>query len=172
VDGKALWTKISKLIQGGEIEKARAVCKGSDAPLLKVMEAGVSAAAHGHKKDIQNILDEVITDVIPTIDKRIPYLLTLANVATLFGLLGTVHGLIQAFTAVASADPSQKATLLAGGISIALYNTAFGILVATILLIMYAVLQAKANKVIDEIDSLTIKFINLINRGKGGSEAQ
>ena len=171
VDGKALWTKISKLIQGGEIEKARAVCKGSDAPLLKVMEAGIFALSHSHKKDVQNIMDEAAMEVLPTIDKRIPYLLTLANVATLFGLLGTIHGLIQAFTAVASADPSQKATLLAGGIAIALYNTAFGIMVAVILLVMYAILQAKANKVIDEIDTVTIKFVNLMNRGKGGTQA-
>jgi biopolymer transport protein ExbB/TolQ len=172
VDGKALWAKISKLIQDGEIEKARSLCKGSESPLLKVMEAGVTAASRGHKKDIQNIMDEAATEVLPTIDKRIPYLLTLANVATLFGLLGTIHGLIQAFTAVATADPSQKSTLLAGGISIALYNTAFGIGVAVTLLIMYAILQAKANKVIDEIDAVSIKFINLVNRGKGGTQAE
>lgn len=171
VDGKVFWTKISKLIQGGEIEKARAVCKGSNAPLLKVMESGIFALSHSHKKDVQNIMDEAAMEVLPTIDKRIPYLLTLANVATLFGLLGTIHGLIQAFTAVASADPSQKATLLAGGIAIALYNTAFGIMVAVILLVMYAILQAKANKVIDEIDTVTIKFVNLMNRGKGGTQA-
>src|SRR3989338_10246249 len=77
VDGKALWTKISKLIQGGEIEKARAVCKGSDAPLLKVMEAGIFALSHSHKKDVQNIMDEAAMEVLPTIDKRILYLLTL-----------------------------------------------------------------------------------------------
>ena len=172
VDGKALWTKISKLIQDGEIEKARAVCKGFNSPMLKVMEAGIIASSQGHKKDIQNILDEATIEVLPTIDKRIPYLLTLANVATLFGLLGTIHGLIQAFSAVAAADPSQKATLLAGGISIALYNTAFGIGVAVTFLIMYAILQAKANKVIDEIDSLTIKFVNLLNRGKSGAQTE
>lgn len=169
-DGKALWDKVSKLIQDGEQEKAKTLCKGSDSPLLTVIAAGVTASSQGRAKDMQNALDEVTMEIIPSIDKRISYLLTLANVATLFGLLGTIHGLIQAFSAVAVADPSQKSTLLAGGIAIALYNTAFGIMVAVLFLIMYAVLQSKANKVIDEIDILTVKFVNLMSRGKGEPE--
>ncbi len=172
VDGKALWKKISKMIQDGEMEKARAICAGSDAPLLKVMEAGLKASSHARQKDIQNIFDEAEMEVIPSVHKRIVYLLTLANVATLFGLLGTIHGLIQAFSAVAAADPSQKSTLLAGGIAIALYNTAFGIMVAVLFLIMYAVLQAKANGVVDEIDMITIKFVNLMGRGKDGAQGE
>lgn len=171
VDSRALWDKISKYIMQGEVGKAQLLCEDSDIPLMKILHTGISVADES-EREIQNAIDEVSMELIPSIDRRISYLLTLANSATLFGLLGTIHGLIQAFSAVANADPSQKATLLAGGISIALYNTAFGIMVAVIFLIMYAVLQARATKVVDEIDAFSVKIINLLSRRKGGIQAK
>ncbi|MEK7680340.1 MAG: MotA/TolQ/ExbB proton channel family protein, partial [Deltaproteobacteria bacterium] len=105
-------------------------------------------------------------EVMPTIDKRITYLATLANIATLLGLLGTIQGLIQAFAAVSSADPSEKAGILSRGIAIALYTTAFGLIVAVPLLAMYTVLQSKAHTIIDEIDEYSVKLVNLISDRK------
>jgi len=109
---------------------------------------------------------------VPAIDKRVSYLSTLANIATLLGLLGTIQGLIQAFAAVGVADPSQKAFLLANGISVALYTTAFGLIVAIPMLAGYTVLQAKAHRLIDEIDEFSVKLINLLNRRKSGIQTQ
>jgi len=170
IDARALWEKVSKYIKQGEIEKARILCEDARAPIMKILHTGISSA-HETEREIQKAVDEVCMDLIPQVDKRIFYLLTLANCATLFGLLGTIHGLIQAFSAVAHADPSQKASLLAAGISIALYNTAFGIGVAVFFLIMYAVLQSRATRVVDEIDSFSVKVINLLSRRKGGEQA-
>lgn len=170
VDSHALWKRVSKHIVDGDFDKARTACRG-DAPLLRTMEAAVSAAGMG-EKEAQSAVDETSLEVIPTIDKRIHYLLTLANISTLFGLLGTIHGLIQAFSAVASAEASQKAALLASGIAIALYNTAFGIGVAILFLVMYSVLMSRANRLIDEIDAYSLKVVNMIGRsGKGGAKA-
>ncbi|MEK7772919.1 MAG: MotA/TolQ/ExbB proton channel family protein [Deltaproteobacteria bacterium] len=170
VDSHALWKKVSKHIADGDFDKARTACKG-DAPLLRTMEAAVSAAGRG-EKETQNAVDEASLELIPTIDKRIHYLLTLANISTLFGLLGTIHGLILAFSAVASAEASQKSALLATGISIALYNTAFGIGVAIVFLLMYSVLMSRANRLIDELDAYSLKIVNMIGRsGKGGAKA-
>lgn len=167
VDAKALWEKVSKLIMQGDTEKAGKLCRGSEVPLLRVLNAGISEA-DAPEREIQNAIDEVSLEVMPLIDKRIAYLSTLANIATLLGLLGTIQGLIQAFSAVGSADPSQKASLLAGGISIALYTTAFGLIVAIPLLIMYTVLQVKAHKITDEIDEFSVKLINLLGRRRNG----
>ncbi|MBI5826846.1 MAG: MotA/TolQ/ExbB proton channel family protein [Deltaproteobacteria bacterium] len=157
VDSHALWKRVSKHIADGDFDKARTACKG-DAPLLRTMEAAVSAAGMG-EKETQSAVDEASLEVIPTIDKRIHYLLTLANISTLFGLLGTIQGLIQAFSAVASAEAS-------------LYNTAFGIGVAILFLVMYSVLMSRANRLIDEIDAYSLKIVNMIGRsGKGGAKA-
>ncbi len=165
VDARALWGKVSKLIKDGDVAKADALCKDAEAPLLRVLHAGIVASG-GTERDIQNAIDEITLEVMPSITKRINHLLTIANIATLIGLLGTVHGLMEAFGALANADPSQKATILARGISIVLYATAFGLLVAIPMLGAYAVLQSKAHKIIDEIDEFSVKLINLLHARK------
>jgi biopolymer transport protein ExbB/TolQ len=107
-------------------------------------------------------------EVLPQLEKRIHYLYTLSNVATLIGLLGTVVGLITAFTAVSLADPAQKAALLATGISLALNNTAFGLMVAILLMLAYSYMQSRAARIGDEIDEFSLRLVNrLMARGGG-----
>lgn len=163
IDSKALWNGISKCIQNGDRDKARAMCKDNPAPLAKLFYGGLSSDS-GDPEVLQNSLDEATLEVIPEIEKRTPYLAMLANIATMLGLLGTIHGLIQAFSAVGSADPSQKASLLASGISIALYTTACGLMVAIPMLIMYSILQSRTHILVDELDEYSIKLLNLLTR--------
>ncbi len=163
IDGTKLWVKVSRFLKEGNIDSAYAACKGSSVPLMRILGSGI-AASKGTEHDIQNAIDEAALEIIPSIDKRVSYLATLANIATLLGLLGTIQGLIQAFSAISSADPSQKASLLASGISIALYSTATGLVVAIPLLVVYSILQSKAQKIVDEIDEFSVKLINLLNK--------
>ncbi|HHL40021.1 MAG TPA: MotA/TolQ/ExbB proton channel family protein [Deltaproteobacteria bacterium] len=167
LNSRALWAKVEKFVKDGHLDRAEALCANSPVPLMRILHRAISAAS-GTEKDIQNAVDEAALEVIPSIDKRVPYLATLANIATLLGLLGTIQGLIQAFAAIGSADPSQKASLLASGISIALYSTAFGLIVAIPMLVMYSVLLSKAHRIIDEIDEFSIKIINLLARYREG----
>ncbi len=171
VNGAIVWEKVSKSVAEGRLDEARAICADSRIPLMKILASGLEAAAGG-EKDIQNAVDEAALEMIPAIDRRVPYLAMLANIATLLGLLGTIQGLIQAFSAVGNADPSQKAALLAQGISIALYTTAFGLVVAIPLLVLYSILQAKAHKMVDEIDEFSVKLINLLVRGSNGHKTK
>ena len=83
-----------------------------------------------------------------------------ANIATLLGLLGTIIGLIQAFTAVAQADPTQKADLLSASISVAMNTTAFGLMAAIPLLLVYAMLRSQTNQIIDSLEMASVKFLN------------
>lgn len=165
VDARTLWKKVSACIHEGNIEKARSFCRNSDAPLARVFDTGLSHYG-GSERNLQNAIDEISLEVIPAIDKRISHLAMTANIATLLGLLGTIQGLTQAFSAVGSADPSQKAALLASGISIALYTTAFGLVVAIPMLVMYSILQARAHRIVDEIDEFSVKLINLMVSNK------
>jgi biopolymer transport protein ExbB/TolQ len=86
----------------------------------------------------------------------------IANVATLVGLLGTIHGLITSFQAVSFADPAQKQTLLAQGISISMNTTALGLVVAIPIMIFYSILQARQNKIIEEIVSSSAKVVDVL----------
>ena len=111
-------------------------------------------------------------EVIPPLERRTPYLPILANVATLMGLLGTILGVIQAFSAVSAAEPSQKAVLLAHGISVALNMTAFGLIVAIPLILFYAFLQSRTTRIIDELDQYTTKLANVIADGPEETASQ
>ena len=164
VDGRKFFNEVKKLIQVGDLDAARKFC--GNAPLPRILGAGIGAAGKGERA-IQNAVDEEALAVIPLVEKRIHYLAMIANVATLSGLLGTILGLISAFGALEYADPSQKAQALAGGISMAMYTTAYGLMAAIPCMIGYSVLQSKAGKVIDEIDEYSVKMINLFqNRAK------
>jgi len=100
---------------------------------------------------------------MPRLEKRTQYLATLANVSTLLGLLGTIIGLIAAFTAVASADPAEKASLLSQSISVAMNTTAFGLIAAIPLLLIHSILQTKTNEIVDSFEMAGIKVMNLLS---------
>ncbi len=171
VDGRKFYRELSKLIGGGDLEAARDLC--GNAPLPRILRVGIEAALRGtgpgRERAVQNAVDEEALAVIPSVEKRIHYLAMIANVATLMGLLGTIVGLMQAFQAVAGADPSQKAALLARGISMAMNTTAYGLVVAIPCMVAYSFLQSKATKIIDEVDEYSVKLINQLVRGPGGA---
>ena len=77
-------------------------------------------------------------------------------------LLGTIIGLIAAFTAVANADPAEKATLLSQSISIAMNTTAFGLMAAIPLLLIHSMLQSKTSAMIESLEIAVVKFVNLL----------
>jgi biopolymer transport protein ExbB/TolQ len=85
-----------------------------------------------------------------------------ANVATLLGLLGTIHGLIQSFQAVSFADPSQKQTLLAQGISTSMNTTALGLFVAIPVMIVFSILHSRQNKLLEEVEEIGAKTVDLL----------
>ena len=118
--------------------------------------------------DVQVAIDEVSLKELPTVEKRTGYLAMIGNVSTLMGLLGTISGLITSFAGVAQADPAEKASQLANGISEALNCTAFGLIVAIPALIAYSVLQGKSQTLLDDINEASVSVLNFItiNRPK------
>ena len=112
--------------------------------------------------DIEKALRANLMEVIPHLEKRTHYLATFANLATLLGLLGTVSGLIHAFTAVATANPAEKANLLAASISEAMNCTAFGLMVAVPLLFVHSFLQSKTNQLIGSLETGAVKFLTIV----------
>ena len=100
---------------------------------------------------------------MPRLEKRTHYLATFANLATLLGLLGTIIGLISASTAVAAANPAEKADMLSTSISVAMNTTALGLMVAIPLLLVHAVLQTKTTELVDSLEMATVKFLNTVS---------
>lgn len=144
------------------IQKAQAVENTS--PVARAIVAGAKAAKFlGGKEEIQGKMDEVLVVENASLDRRTGFLSMLGNVATLTGLLGTITGMIKSFAAVSYAEPSQKAALLAAGISEAMNATAFGLIAAIPALVAYAILQNRANRLADDLNHSALKAFNWLS---------
>jgi biopolymer transport protein ExbB/TolQ len=163
INAKALLTQVTRLVRNGEAEKARTLCSKMKNPLAMIVESALwHYIQQETDQEIQNAVDEIALRELPKIQRRTHYLSLFANLSTLLGLLGTIFGLQQEFASLATADPSQKASMLAQGIAIALNATAFGILIAVFCMVMYSVLGSKANTIIEEIDESSVRLLNFL----------
>ncbi|WP_223793401.1 MotA/TolQ/ExbB proton channel family protein [Marinobacter sp. F4216] len=154
---------ILPLLKKGDYHRAMKAASSSDSAIAAIMGAGLGRLLNNSRReDVEYAMEEGLMEVLPRLEKRTQYLATLANVATLLGLLGTIIGLIAAFTAVAAADPSQKASLLSESISVAMNTTAFGLMSAIPLLMFHAVLQTKTNEIVDSFEMAGVKLLNMI----------
>jgi biopolymer transport protein ExbB/TolQ len=160
---------MQKCILAGDVAKAVKMCSAANAPLARIVQAGL-VKVNRPDEEVQAAMDEAALREIPKIAKRTGYLALLANLAMLSGLLGTVTGLIISFGAVSgeSVDPAQKARILAEGISEAMHCTWFGLFVAIIALIGFAVLNGKTQQLEDDINEASVQVLNLVvaNRQK------
>ncbi len=142
------------------IELARA----TTAPIGRIVATGIARMQQTPRRDeIEYAMEEGVMEAVPRLEKRTAYLATLANIATLLGLLGTIMGLIEAFTAVANADPAEKATLLSQSISLAMNTTAFGLMSAIPLLLLHAMLIEKTTEIVDSLEMAGTKCLNLMS---------
>lgn len=161
---KAMWSRVESSLGEGDFEKARKIVGDDDTPLGRLLGAGLAMqGAVRRRDDVEKAMQEGIMEIVPRLEKRTHYLGTFANLATLVGLLGTVSGLINAFGAVATANPAEKANLLSASISEAMNCTAFGLGTAVPLLFMHAFLTARTQNVVESLETAAIKYLNVLS---------
>ncbi|PCJ47511.1 MAG: flagellar motor protein MotA [Gammaproteobacteria bacterium] len=162
---KRVWNEILPFLTSGDFARAQQVTQESNAEIGRILAYGIDQSSHGKRHDdVELAMEEGLMEVMPKLEKRTPYLATFANIATLLGLLGTIMGLISAFTAVANVDPSEKANLLSASISVAMNTTAFGLMAAIPLLLSFSYLQTKTTEIVDSLEMVSVKFINLLRK--------
>jgi biopolymer transport protein ExbB/TolQ len=161
---KRTWKKVLPLLNKGDFKQAMDAANHSKTAIGTMLTYGLARARTARRRDdVEVAMEEGLMEAIPRMEKRTHYLSTLANIATLLGLLGTIIGLIQAFTAVSNADPAEKADLLSASISVAMNTTAFGLMAAIPLLLVYALLQSKTTQLVDSLEMASVKFLNIFN---------
>ena len=167
-----LLNQLLPLLQNGDFKQAYNLASKSSNAVSRMLSQGLSRFnSANNRDDIETAMEESMLEAIPRLERRTHYLAMLANIATLLGLLGTIIGLIKAFTAVAAVDPSLKAEILSTSISVAMNTTAFGLMVAIPLLLFFTVLQTKTTQVVDSLEMATVKFTNLMMQRKNTSDA-
>lgn len=169
---QSAWGKVQPALMEGDFDKARDMTAEDDSTISKLLETGLARqGAVRRREDIEIAMEESMMEIIPQLEKRTPYVALASSIATLLGLLGTIMGLIEAFTAVANANPAEKADLLSASISVAMNTTAFGLMVAIPLLITFSILTAKTGEIIDSLEMVSVKALNVIS-GKARRQAE
>ncbi len=170
VNAREFFGQVKKLVVAGNIDRAIKLCEASDYPVLQLVKAGLTHANKG-ADEIDAALSEKLSEIKPAVEKRIATLWSLANIATLVGLVGTVFGLIRTFGAIAAAGLSQaqKQAMLSNGIAEAMYNTAFGLIIAVICMIAHVILHTRSKSIAHELEAITERVFNLLTISTKGS---
>ncbi len=161
VNAGEFMAQVRKLVQAGNIDRAIKLCEAAPLPLLQVVKSGLTQVNRGEDAVIA-AMEERLAEVVPELEKRIGTLWSLANIATLIGLLGTISGLIKSFAAVAFASPDQKSALLSKGISEAMWNTALGLGIAVTCMFFHLILHGMSKKHKSELEKAVMKLENLL----------
>lgn len=162
---QTMWDKVQPLLSAGDFDEARELTSKDESTISQVLNMGLSLqGAVRRREDIEIAMEESMMEIVPRLEKRTPYVALASSIATLLGLLGTIMGLIQAFTAVANANPAEKADLLSASISVAMNTTAFGLMVAIPLLVVHTVLTSKTGDIVDSLEMASVKALNVFSR--------
>lgn len=162
--------QVTKLVKTGNVDRAVKLCSAApNAPLAKVVRAGLTRANEG-ELSVAKAVEEAILDHTPPVQTRIGWLWSIANIATLMGLIGTISGLIGTFKSLGNVPADQKQALLSAGISEAMNNTAFGLGIAVICIVFHLFLGAYAKKMVETVELNALKLENLLSRRVEGSD--
>jgi biopolymer transport protein ExbB/TolQ len=171
VNARAFLEQLRKLVVANNVDRAVKLCSATEAPVARVAKAGLSKLPRGEVA-FSTAIEETMAEVTPDLKKRISALWSIANIATLLGLLGTISGLIRSFAAVGSASPELRSKLLSDGIAEAMHNTAFGLGIAVTCMIGHVFLSAAAKKQQNELESFSMKLENMLAEASHGGAQQ
>ena len=160
---RKMWNAVYPMLVKGEFDKVKTIANKDKSTISQML--GMGLARQGklrRREDVEIAMEESMMEIIPRLEKRTPYVALLSNIATLLGLLGTIMGLIEAFTAVANANPAEKADMLSASISVAMNTTAFGLMSAIPLLLCHAKLMSTTGQIVDSLEMASVKALNSI----------
>jgi biopolymer transport protein ExbB len=153
---------VEDLIRKQKISDALFLCQGDPSSIAKVFFAGLKNAGRGMWL-VKESIEERGGREASMLEKHIGILSTIANLAPLLGLLGTVSGMIKTFNVISVQGVGNPAPL-AGGIAEALITTAAGLTVAIPALVCHRIVRDKAGALIFEMEENSIRMIELMEK--------
>ena len=169
-ENRRIWAEVAPLLAQGDFRRAVGVTADSGVAMAQVLAYGLArVTASRRRDDVEKAMEESLMDVVPRLEKRTHYLASFANIATLLGLLGTISGLIVAFSAVGAADPAQRSAFMAKGISTALNATAFGLMIAIPTLILQGILVGMVERVAEQVGETAIRLAQAMCSSQSGA---
>ncbi|MCC7381199.1 MAG: MotA/TolQ/ExbB proton channel family protein [Deltaproteobacteria bacterium] len=180
----ALWFKFGRsveemlkeifgFLESGSFARALQLCNAHDHPINSIFKSAL-LRANRSEKEIRRAVEVAAISEMPRLRRGTGYMPQMSNIATLFGLIGTIRGLIISFSGVAGGDAATRQAMLSQGISIAFYNTFFGLTVAVLIIIAYMFILGKQNKLMGTMELGSAKLIDqlLVQQAMGKEKAQ
>lgn len=158
LDVEALRSKLLALIDNGDYGKAAQLCDGKH-PLQRMMLAAIERANRGEKEIRRNVETCAVTE-LARFRRGTAALPQISNLATLLGLLGTIHGLIISFSGMQAVDAAARQAALSKGVAVAFYNTFFGLTVATVTVVTYLLISAKQGREMIRMEAATSALVD------------
>lgn len=161
---EGFFDRVRTLVMNDRINDAISLCERyRKKPVARVVREGLMRSNQPEQL-VEHGLQIAVSEATERVQSRTTFLGTIANVSTLFGLLGTIIGLVQSFEAVGAATAQQRSAMLANGISTAMNATILGLAVAIPCMIGYSVLMSRTNKLVSQIDQAAVRTLDLIQQ--------
>ena len=169
---KEFFSNLRYLIMADRTADALALCDKHKKKLVaQVVKVGI-LRAHQPEALIEDELELAVREAGQKVQRLTPFLATIANVATLLGLFGTILGLVASFKAVGSAATQEKSALLSAGISSAMNATMMGLAVAIPCMIAFSFLMNRSNHLLEELDQAALRTMALIRQRYYAAEVE
>lgn len=168
IDTDKFMSEIRALLGGDKIKEAIALCDKTPGPVAHILQTGLSKHA-APRSEIREAIEDAGVHEVPRLEKNLVVLATIAHIAPLLGLLGTVLGMIRAFMTIEEMQGLVNPSDLAGGIWEALLTTAFGLVVAILAYVAYNFLVSRVGGVVLAMETSATEVINLLS-GKAGTD--
>ena len=153
---------IKNYIKEGKIDQAIDNCRNNNSPISRMIEKGIQRIGRP-LNDVNTAIENVGKQEIAKLEKGLALLATIAGGAPMIGFFGTVTGMVQSFSSMAAAGNALEITDLAGGIETALVTTVGGLFVGIIAYFAYNILGAKVNNLVNDLESKTTEFMDVLN---------
>ena len=163
-DMDGFFDRITGMVISGKVGEAISLCdQFRGKPSADVTKQAL-LRAHQPEDLVESGIGLVVGKLTQAIQRRTSFLATIANVATLLGLFGTIAGLIHSFEAIGQADAQQKSALLAVGISQAMNATMLGLGVAIPCMVAFSLLVNRSNRLVAEVDSSAMRAMDILRQ--------
>lgn len=169
VDTREFMATIRHVLRQNRIQEAVAICEEADAPVSRILKAGI-LKHNRSKQDIREAIEDAGLLEIPRLERYLSALATCAHIAPLLGLLGTVQGMIKAFNQIQNLRGQVSPADLAEGIGNALITTAAGLCVAIPLLVFYNYFVTRVENTLVEVEISSSELVELLTRHHGERE--
>lgn len=161
---KKLLTRVNDALSSGNVEEAKDICRATRGPVASIFYQGLDRLDEGVEQ-VEKALVSYGSVQMAMLERGLVWISLFIALAPMLGFMGTVIGMIQAFSDIEAAGDINP-TIVAGGIKVALLTTAFGLIAAIVLQIFYNYIISKVDSIVNAMEDASITFVDIVIRTK------